>query len=1473
MHLLLAQQGTIADGDEAIDLGQTPGDILFLSAADTELSAIAAAHAERAGEKSLRLASLMSLKHPMSVDTYVERTARHAKLIVVRALGGASYFQYALEGLSAAARRSGALVAVLPGDDRPDAGLDGFSNVLPEDRDALWAYLIEGGAGNARAFLAYAEALLSGADRPEPAAPLLKAGIWWPGRGVVGVGEWQILAAASIAARASQTPDKGQERSAADAGALAASSSVGFADISAARGGNGSPGTSEYFADEGVRGANPSSGPAGHLLPVETKEDAGAATSPSPQRGEGARRADEGDSGPGVDVATPPGLQLAHPTTIAICFYRALVQSGETKPVEALIKALAAKNIRALPLFVSSLKDPVSVGTLTSIFVEAAPDVVINATGFAVSAPGADRKPTVLESTGAVVLQAIFSSSSQAIWAESAQGLSARDLAMNVALPEVDGRVLSRAISFKSAARFDSRVETNIVSHEPVADRVAFVAQLAANWATLRRTQPTERKVALIMANYPNRDGRLGNGVGLDTPAGTIEVMRAMAAAGYTVQDIPEHGDALIDHMMAGPTNAGNDGREIRETLSLKHYKGFYEKLPASIQAGVTARWGAPEADPYFVDGAFALPLARFGALTIGIQPARGYNIAPKETYHSPDLVPPHGYFAFYAFLRENFGAQAVIHMGKHGNLEWLPGKALALSQTCYPEAVFGPLPHLYPFIVNDPGEGTQAKRRAGAVIIDHLTPPLTRAESYGPLKNLEALVDEYYEAAGGDPRRLVLLKKQILELIADIGLDQDAGIVVGEAEDSALQKLDAYLCDLKEMQIRDGLHIFGLAPEGRLLTDLTVALARVPRGLGEGGDQSLQRAIAVDAGLVAVGSTDAVCAAISGSAGFADTSFGSEVRSRPASTVVAGDGICEPPPSSGPAGHLLPAGEKEGPEAAASPSPQRGEGARRADEGGGTLGAGKERGRLGIDVACAAKHFDPLDCDMAVSWTGPKPQILAAVSADPWRSNGDTVERIELLAAQFVSGETACPVEWPQTQVVLAEIEHRLKPSIIASGAAEIAGLLSGLDGRFVAPGPSGAPTRGRPDVLPTGRNFYSVDSRAVPTAAAYELGKKSAELLILRYVQDHGEWPTAFGITAWGTSNMRTGGDDIAQALALIGVKPLWDNASRRVTGYEILPQALLRRPRVDVTLRISGFFRDAFPEQIALFDRAVRAVGVLDEDEADNPIAARIRRETVELMAQGLDARAADRRAGFRVFGSKPGAYGAGLQALIDEKGWAGRADLAEAYLVWGSYAYGAGEEGVNERGLFEQRLRSVQAVVQNQDNREHDLLDSDDYYQFEGGMTAAIEHVSGTRPKVYHNDHSRPEKPVIRSLEEEIGRVVRGRVVNPKWIEGVMRHGYKGAFEIAATVDYMFAFSATTGAVRDHHFEAVYKAFVLDDRVRDFMADKNLAALREMCERLEEAIERGLWVPRSNSARFDLARLSGGSGASQIDENPR
>ena len=627
-------------------------------------------------------------------------------------------------------------------------------------------------------------------------------------------------------------------------------------------------------------------------------------------------------------------------------------------------------------------------------------------------------------------------------------------------------------------------------------------------------------------------------------------------------------------------------------------------------------------------------------------------------------------------------------------------------------------------------------------MIIDHLTPPLTRAETYGPLRDLEGLVDEYYEAAGVDPRRIAHLRREILSLSEAAGLDRDVGMS-GADEEADLAKLDAYLCELKEAQIRDGLHVFGQSPEGDLERDLAIALLRVPRSQGHGGDASLVRALAQDCGIDPHG-------------------------------------------------------------------------------------------------------FDPLDCDMAAPWEGPRHKFLWAAGGvtEAWRTAGDTVERLEKLA-QLAVAWPETPKHFRKTAPVLEAFHAQILPAIRGCGPAEASGLLTALRGEFVAPGPSGAPTRGRPDTLPTGRNFFSVDSRAVPTPTAWKLGWKSANLLIEKYLQTNGDWPRTMLLTAWGTANMRTGGDDIAQCLALMGVKPTWDAANRRVTGFEVLPSGVLGRPRVDVTLRVSGFFRDAFPAQIALVDSAARAVMALDEPEDQNPAAARTRRE-----GEGSE---------YRVFGSKPGAYGAGLQAMIDERLWKGREDLGEAYLEWSSYAYGKGSEGLKDRAGFVARLSQTEAIVQNQDNREHDILDSDDYYQFEGGAAAAVASIQGKDRPIYHNDHSRPERPVIRTLDDEIARVVRSRVVNPKWIEGVKRHGYKGAFEIAATVDYLFAFAATTGAVAGHHFDLVEAAFLEDDENREFIAEANAPALREIAERLHEAIERGLWTPRSNSARARIESL--------------
>lgn len=1068
-----------------------------------------------------------------------------------------------------------------------------------------------------------------------------------------------------------------------------------------------------------------------------------------------------------LSSATVP---LLSPARVGLLFYRAHYLAGNTAPIDSLCVALGQRGLTPVPLFLSSLQDPEAQAELMVYLqpeVGQGIELLLNTTSFSVAKlNGARPNLDLWQRLDVPVLQVILSGGTEAAWAAQTLGLSPRDIAMNVALPEVDGRIITRAISFKAVNQRSQALETDVVTYQPIADRVEFVADLTAQWVRLRQTPVEKRRIALVLANYPTRDGRLANAVGLDTPQSTVEILQALQREGYSLGAIPTSGDELIQWLTAGVTNdpEGKDFRAVRQALPVAEYLYHFEPLSPAVRTGMIERWGKPgELQPHEDVKDFAIAGLQCGHVFIGIQPSRGYDLDPSLNYHAPDLAPTHDYLAFYSWLRHQFGAQAVVHIGKHGNLEWLPGKGVGLSQDCYPEAMLGPMPHLYPFIVNDPGEGAQAKRRAQAVIVDHLTPPLTRAELYGPLQQLEGLVDEYYEAQSLDPTRLGVIGDRILSLLQNTQLLDDLeriGVLSTVGSDALkpdalatlLPDLDGYLCQLKEAQIRDGLHIFGHCPTGRQLRDLVVAIARHPGP----GRQGLTRAIAADWGL----NLDPLTVTMADP--FSTASLGPEVQSHLATCRIAGDVVA-----------VL---EQE-----------------------------------------AADQVDQ------VLKTG-KPSFAVGPNA-------------------------ALPIE-------LAWIQSSLIPSLHQT-AAEIENLLRGLDGRYIPSGPAGAPTRNRPDVLPTGRNFFSVDIRAIPSESAWDVGRRAAEALIEQYTQENGEYPQTLGLSVWGTSTMRTGGDDLAEALALMGVRPVWDGPSRRVVDFEILPLSALGRPRVDVTLRISGFFRDAFPNLIDLFDQAVAAVADLAEPADQNPLAARTHQEAQVWQQQGLDADQARLRSRYRIFGSKPGAYGAGLQGLIESQNWTTDEDLARAYINWSGYAYGRGAAGHAVPEAFEQRLKHLQVVLHNQDNREHDLLDSDDYYQFQGGMTVATRVSQGKQPTTYFGDNALPEQPKVRSLEAEIARVYRSRVVNPKWIEGVMRHGYKGAFEMAATVDYLFAYDATTRCGADHMYQGVADAYVLDPRVQEFIQNSNPWALRDMAERLLEAHQRGLW-PSAQSDLLDTLR---------------
>lgn len=1038
-----------------------------------------------------------------------------------------------------------------------------------------------------------------------------------------------------------------------------------------------------------------------------------------------------------ADLAHWRAAWQADSPVAAVLFYRTHLQAANTGFIDTFCERLQAQGLNPLPIAVASLKEAACLAEVEALLDAADAELIINTTGFAQSNPETPQARPFRRDVP--VLQAICSLDNAAQWRASAQGLGPRDLAMHVALPELDGRLITRPISFKGLAWRSERSQSDVVCYLPHLPGMDVVAELARRWILLARKANADKRIALVLANYPTRDGRIGNGVGLDTPAAALNILRALEAEGYPLAGLPADGTALIQRLLGGVSNDLDslDLRPCAQSLALEHYLACFARLPEANQRAVRERWGEPAQDPMFRQGRMMVAGLRFGLTFVGIQPARGYQLDAAAIYHDPALVPPHGYLAFYFWLREAFGADALIHVGKHGNLEWLPGKGVGLSEECWPDAILGALPNLYPFIVNDPGEGAQAKRRSQALIIDHLMPPLTRAENYGALRDLERLADEYYDASLFDPRRASQLRGEILDAVRAAALDRELGLALNDDADSWLPQLDAYLCDLKESQIRDGLHVFGESPVATLRRDTLLSLVRIPRGDGRDGNASLLRALARDL-------------------------------------------------------------------------------------------------QLGQD---------PLDCNFAEPWQGPRPALLAELSEDPWRSNGDTRERLELLALRLIDSGAAAP--GPASAAVLQQLREVVAPLLDRCGANEIGQLLAGLSGRFVPAGPSGAPSRGRLDVLPTGRNFFTVDVRNLPTPTAWRLGFQSASRLLERHLQDHGDHLRQLGLSVWGTATMRTGGDDIAQALALLGVRPVWQAGSQRVEDFEILPLSLLDRPRVDITLRVSGFFRDAFANLIRLFDAAVQAVAALDEPDDLNPLAARVRTDRERLQSEGLDTDSARRQAGWRIFGAQPGAYGAGVQGVIEARHWENRADLATAYLNWGGYAYGASDDGTPARERFAQRLAGLQAVLQNQDNREHDLLDANDYYQFQGGMLAAAEVLRGARLASYHGDHSQPDNPRIRTLKEELGRVVRARAVNPKWIAGMKRHGYKGAFELAATVDYLFAFDATSELVDDHQYQLLADAYLLDDDTREFIRRHNPDALRDIAERLVEAQQRGLW----------------------------
>ena len=1031
---------------------------------------------------------------------------------------------------------------------------------------------------------------------------------------------------------------------------------------------------------------------------------------------------------------------------IGILFYRAQYAAGNTAYVEALADAVDAAGGVGVPIFATSLRDAPADLLQYLNNCDALITTVLAAGGTkpaTASAGGEDEAWDVraLAALDIPILQGLSLTWDRASWVASDEGMTPLDVATQVAVPEFDGRIITVPFSFKETGA------DGLPSYVPDHERCRRVAEIAVNHARLRRIPAAERRIAIVLSAYPTKHSRIGNAVGLDTPVSVIKLLRAMREAGYDLGapgEIPgtgqldsvegedpdtTAGNALIHALIAAGgqdpewlTTEQLSGQPVR--IPARTYRRWLAELPDDLVGAVTEAWGEAPGE-LFVDrsrdrdGELVAATLQAGNVVILVQPPRGFGDNPIAIYHDPDLAPSHHYLAVYRWLEKEFGAHAVIHVGKHGNLEWLPGKNLGMSAFCGTDAAIGSLPLIYPFLVNDPGEGTQAKRRAHATIVDHLVPPMARAESYGDIARLEQLLDEYAQVNAMDPAKAPALRGEIWTLIQAAQLNHDLGLDAApdeEAFDEFVLHVDGWLCEIKDAQIRDGLHVLGHVPDGDELINLVLAVLRSPQ------------------------------------------IFGGQANAVP--------------------------------------------GLRAA------LGLGAEAPLSEIDAAETTAR-----------------ELVGALATAGWSVGAvpGAVERI--LGAP--NEAAAAALSFACQEVV---------PRLGRTGN-EITAILHALDGGYVPAGPSGSPLRGLINVLPTGRNFYSVDPKAIPSRLAYQTGQTMAESLLQRHLEDVGEYPQSVGLSVWGTSAMRTSGDDIAEVFALLGVMPVWDEASRRVIGLEAIGLPELGRPRIDVTVRISGFFRDAFPHVVAMLDDAVRLVADLDEPSHLNFV----RQHTQDDLAAHGD----QRRATTRIFGSKPGSYGAGMLPLIEAGNWRNDHDLVEVYSAWGGFAYGRDLDGRPAREDMEANYRRIAVAVKNVDTREHDIADSDDYFQYHGGMVATVRALTGADPKAYVGDSTSLDTVRTRSLTEETARVFRARVINPRWIAAMQRHGYKGAFELAATVDYLFGFDATAGVVTDWMYQQLAENYVLDKDNQDFMKHANPWALRGIIEKLSEAVDRGLW----------------------------
>jgi len=1039
---------------------------------------------------------------------------------------------------------------------------------------------------------------------------------------------------------------------------------------------------------------------------------------------------------------------------IAILAYSSYFQAGDISFIDILIKYFRDHNLTPRVIFIKTLKNLDLQKKLIDIIKSESIDILITTTSFSINnSQGNEKNFNLLSELNIPTIQMLISTSSKSKWTKSSRGMSPTDLSLQVVLPEIDGRITTKIIAFREKLEINTILSTPVYITKPDTDSIIWCIKLIQSWLTLLNKENSKTKITLVLSNYPISDGRIGNGVGLDTPKSTLNILKWLKQEGYDLgkTHLPLSSKKLFEMILSRRTNTLETSyKEPLTYVSLECYMEYWKSLPIQTKLKIEEKWGEPHTSKDLEKEGISVNGIQFGNVALIIQPSRGYSEDNIQDVHSPYLPPTHRYLATYNWIYKTFKSDVIVHIGKHGTAEWLPGKAVGLSPNCFPEIVLPPIPHIYPFIVNDPGEGSQAKRRTHAIIIDHLTPPISRAGTYGYLEKLEILFDEYNEASLMGSYRKDTVKEQILKIISDNNLADSSKNITTNKIDSKLQDIEAYICELKESQIRTGLHIFGQKPKINKLSDLALSIALNPSYECLGLSQSLSIYLGLDI---------------------------DPWNAEESDSVTERDFL-----------YL--------------------------------------RKNFNIKIRTSGK---------LIHWINNQSQSVIIYLLFKYLDTKKSINYYKSLdhhIKAFIDNESSSKVIKKITNVII--------PGLIDSGRYEKESFLKSIKGAQIDSGPSGSPTRGKVEVLPTGRNFYSLDLRSLPTQAAWDLGRRSAENLLELHKLETGNELKNLAMSVWGTATMRNGGEDISQMLALMGLIPIWDTRNLRIIDLEIVPLSLLNRSRVDVTLRISGLFRDSFPNLIELINRGIKIISTLDEPSELNPLAC---------------SRRKGENTG-RVYGSAPETYGTGLQELINLGNWENNSDFANTYLEWSKWLYINSEEPISDSNGLATCLKNVQVVIHNKDNNEHDILDSDDYYQFHGGLYSAVKKISGNNPKIYLGDHSKHSKPKINSLEKEIDKVVRNRMLNPKWIDSIKDHGYKGAFEMSASIDYLFAYDATTENVPKWCYSEINKSWLDDSNTLNFLRTNNPWALRDIAERFLEAHNRNLW---KNAKKSEISRL--------------